>query len=228
VDGCTFSVDSPVISSTLKRQLGRGSYEASEREALRRFLDPALPVVELGGSIGVVSCLTNRRLRQRRSHVVVEANPDVLPLLQENRRRNDCQFTILPRVLAYGGEHVAFFCNRTNFTGSSAAESALHPSTTTGDSLNTVQVAATTLEKILDDHSFARCTLICDIEGSEGELLRHESHVIRDRVELLIVELHEWYFGTDGVDTMRAQIEDLGLRTVWRDAETFVFRNASA
>jgi FkbM family methyltransferase len=224
VDGCTFRVDSPVISAQLKRDLCAGHYEAPEREALRRFLDPALPVVGLGGSLGVVSCLTNNGLQEPTRHVVVEANPDLLPLLEENRRRNGCRFTIVPRALAYGRDDVEFSCNRTNFTGSSATESALHPSSTTGDSLHVVLVKATTLERVLDDHAFERCTLICDIEGSEAALLRHENHVIRRRVDTLIVELHEWYFGSDGVEAMRQAIEALGLRNVWRKAGTFVFQ----
>lgn len=106
-------------------------------------------------------------------HVVVEANPVLLPLLEENRRRNGCRFTIVPRALGYWRDDVEFFCNRTNFTGSSATESALHPSSTTGDSVHVVHVKATTLERVLDDHE--RCTLICDIEGSGTALLRHES-----------------------------------------------------
>src|ERR1051325_3177265 len=55
IDGCSFDVNSPVISTRLKSRFLFNNYETPEREALELFLDPALPVVELGGSVGVVA-----------------------------------------------------------------------------------------------------------------------------------------------------------------------------
>src|SRR2546426_6211274 len=72
IDGCTFSLESPAIATQSKSRFMFGQYERPEREAIRRFLDPTLPVVEFGGSIGVLSCLTNRRLSDPQRHVVIE------------------------------------------------------------------------------------------------------------------------------------------------------------
>src|SRR6266446_8624399 len=81
VDGCIFSLDSPAITTASKSKFMFNQYERPEREAVRRFVDPAMPVVEFGGSIGVISCLTNRKLVAPDRHVVVEANPALVPLL---------------------------------------------------------------------------------------------------------------------------------------------------
>ncbi len=62
LDGCQFSVDSPAIRTEAKSQIVDDRYERPEREMVKEFLDPALPVVELGGAIGVVACLTNKKL----------------------------------------------------------------------------------------------------------------------------------------------------------------------
>ena len=49
---------------------------------IARSLRRDLPVVELGGSIGVVACVTNRLLKDRKAHLVVEANPLAIPHLE--------------------------------------------------------------------------------------------------------------------------------------------------
>ena len=58
--------------------------------------------------MGVVACVTNRLLKNRTAHVVVEANPLVIPQLELNRTLNRCQFEIVNRAIAYGMESVTF------------------------------------------------------------------------------------------------------------------------
>src|SRR5262249_41420322 len=122
IDGCVFSLNSPVITTVSKGKFMLNRYERPEREALRRFLNPDLPVVEFGGSIGVVSCLTNRKLTKPQDHIVVEANPSLVPLLIENGQRNKCQFSVLPSVVGYGADQVAFYADNNNFVVSSAVQ----------------------------------------------------------------------------------------------------------
>lgn len=50
------------------------SYELPGRVLAKRYLSPMATVLELGGCIGVVSCVINRVLQQPRRHVVVEGN----------------------------------------------------------------------------------------------------------------------------------------------------------
>src|SRR5438270_2580377 len=68
LDGCRFGVERGVVPEEIIELLLYGRHERPEREALKKFLDPRLPVVELGGCVGVVSCLTNRRLADPARH----------------------------------------------------------------------------------------------------------------------------------------------------------------
>ena len=97
-----------------------------------------MPVIELGGSIGVVACITNCLLADPAKHIVVEPNAALIPLLEENRRRNDCGFTILPYAYAYGSDEVMFASHRNFLT-----------STTVQKSDHSVPVKATNLQSIL-------------------------------------------------------------------------------
>ncbi len=119
LDHCNFRLDSPVVSPHIRRLFFFNRYERPERRALERFLDPKLPVVELGSAVGVIACLANKKLHDPYRHVAVEANPDLLPLLRENRRLNDCHFTIMHRALAYGSREKTFY-RASNYLGSNA------------------------------------------------------------------------------------------------------------
>lgn len=220
IDGCTFSLESPVISTESKSKFMFDRYERPEREAVRRFLDPSLPVVEFGGSIGVVSCLTNRRLRDPRRHVVVEANPALVPLLQANRDRNHCRFTILPCVVAYGSDQALFYVTDADFVVGSATPRS------TGEAAESVRVATTDLRSIVDRSHFDWCTLICDIEGGESDLIRHEPDILRRRVATLILEIHEWSMGRARAEELFRELADLGFQTLRSERDTFTFGNA--
>jgi hypothetical protein len=67
-----------------------------------------LPVIELGGALGVVACVTNKLLAQPSAHVVVEANPLAIPPLTVNKEANHCAFEIVNRAIAYGVDSVTF------------------------------------------------------------------------------------------------------------------------
>lgn len=215
IEGCDFSVRSPAIGTDVKSRFLFGRYEKPERMALKQFLDPALPVVEFGAAIGVVACLTNRRLRDPERHVVVEANPALLPILTANRDANGCRFTILNRAVAHGGAEVTFH-QSDNYLGSSAHAPTGRP----------IRVTATTLAGVLDEFGYQRCSLVCDIEGGEADVVRHELATLTGRVQTFIVEVHRWAIGDDAVDAMIAALREAGFTEVWSRETTHVFQNS--
>ena len=224
IEGCTFTVASPAIPTGLKALFLFDRYERGERDALRRFLDPDVPVVELGGAIGVLACLTNRRLRDPARHVVVEANAALLPVLEANRARNGCRFVVLHRALAYGGPTVEFHQDADFLAGSTLAGGAGRG----GRPRRTVRVPAVGLGEILDAHGFARCTLLCDVEGAEVELVAHELDVLRERVGTIILETHPAQVGEAATRTMLARLADAGFGRAAEFEHTLVLQHDGA
>src|SRR5947209_8143485 len=102
IEGLHFSVDNTLITRREKGLLDVGLHETGEIALARRYVVGGLPVVELGGGIGVVSCIVNRQLTRPTDHVVVEANADLVPTLEVNRRLNGAGFRIRNVALAYG------------------------------------------------------------------------------------------------------------------------------
>jgi FkbM family methyltransferase len=217
IDGCTFSLDSDAITTQSKSKFMFGQYEKPERQAVVEFLDPSLPVVEFGGSIGVVSCLTNRKLEHPESHVVVEANPALVPVLIRNRDLNNCKFAVLPRMIGYNGQMGTFFADNDNFVIGTAVS-------TESESLQPFEVPTVSLRSILDEYGFQRCTLICDIEGGESDLLKYESDVLKNRIETIILEVHEWSLGKARVTEMLSELRLLGFKEVLSQLDTYVFQ----
>jgi FkbM family methyltransferase len=213
LDGCRFDLESNVITPSLEYLLLTGKHEAPERTLIRRHLDRSLPVVELGAALGVVSCVTNALLEQPANHVVVEANPDLLPVLDANRRRNRCGFAIVHGAIAYDSPVVSF-----------AVASDILESSTRLNTASTVDVPSTSLTAILRTYPFQRFNLVCDIEGAEIDLVLQESDVLRDHVDVLIIEVHDRLVGEQACGEMMRLLERLGFELLERMWDTVAMR----
>lgn len=200
----------------LRPWLLNGEYEGAERFAGKRYIRRDIPVVEFGGSMGVVSCLLNRRLKNPADHVVVEANPQILPTLFENRNRNHCNFEIVHGAAGGVGESVRIYIGENALSSSASAAER-----------ESVEVPALRLADILQSRGFSRCALMCDIEGSEIQMIRAEMDTLRSRVEVFIVEFHPGISGLETVEEARLLLKDQGFAEVWHQHDVFVYRNSA-
>jgi FkbM family methyltransferase len=157
----------------------------------------------LGGGMGVVSCLLNRRLQHPERHVVVEASPGTAELLKRNRDLNGCQFTVIEAAVAYDCETVSFSVNP-RFTASRV----------NGTAGTTFSVPAVTVASVADRAGFDRFSLVCDVEGTEGDLVAKELEVLRDRVGFCLIEVHENYLGHGGIEQLLASLQSIGFKSL--------------
>lgn len=218
VGGLEFDLDNPQIKTFLKGRFLLGSYEPGAERLVERNVDPSLPVIEFGGCIGVISCLTNRRLAAPRDHLVVEANPHLIRTLERNRERNGGAFEILHAALAYDGPTVTFWLSPDYFIGGSSRPA---------PGREAAQVPATTLGALLADRDWERITLVVDVEGAECELIEQEIDLMTRVVDTLIVEFHpaDWGAGPAAVARARERLAAAGFIEVDRVGSDFVYRN---
>jgi len=201
LNGCTFSLDG--LDSIPKVELITNKYEVAERRAVARYLRRELAAVELGGSMGVVACVTNRLLNNPAAHVVVEANPLVIPQLELNRTLNRCEFEIVNRAIAYEVDSVTFRPS-SNICGSSITKPGDQPPVT---------VATAQLGNLVRERGFGRFNLICDIEGLEYDLVCHDSEVLKN-ADTIILETHARFIGDDKCALMMNKLKGLGFTIV--------------
>jgi FkbM family methyltransferase len=215
LDGCIFSLKRlPETPMTL--QLLRKNYEEFERRAVLQYARPESPVIELGACIGVVACITNRALKGARPHVVVEANPLAIPLIEENRSLNQCDFEIVNAAIAYGQQTVTFTPSL-ELWGNSLNQS---------HSTDPVTVSTIGLGDVVSKKGIDAFTLICDIEGHEYDLVQHEADVLR-HAETIILETHAWAIGEAKNLELLSKLHDIGFRKIDEEASVVVLRRSA-
>ena len=77
-----------------------GVYELPERILISRHLPKDSRILELGGCLGIVSCILNEKISDPTQHVVIESNPLMIPYLELNRDSNGCAFSIVSGVVS--------------------------------------------------------------------------------------------------------------------------------
>ena len=95
MDNCEIIIPTKLFTYSVIKEFFDGTYEKKERYLIKKYLKPTDRVLELGGGVGVVSCMTNKILSDPKAHIVIEANPNLIPTLETNRDRNNCKFKII-------------------------------------------------------------------------------------------------------------------------------------
>jgi FkbM family methyltransferase len=209
-DGLRIEVPSRYLAGVLRL----GGFEIYERELVVQHLPRELPLIEIGGGLGLVSCLANRRLANPRAHICIEANPHITTLLQRNRDRNGCQFSIISAALAYDATEVTLGVD------DNIAESAV------GDIARpSVTVKAVRLADVLETAQFERFSLICDIEGAEQALFREEGDLLRERAETIMIEVHPHIYGKDGVQSLHNRLDALGFELCVSKSDVWIAKS---
>ena len=211
MDGLTYSVATPQITRGHKSTLAFGLHEMEERELVRRWVPSDIPVLELGGGLGVVSCLTNHKLANRAKHIVVEANPLMATALDRNRDLNNCAFRVVNKAIAYDCDHVDLNIFD-EFVGSSVKNIEIYK-TTLGSALQggKVSIQTTTVNKLLDEFDFPEAGIVCDIEGAELDVVEREFGALGPRIRFFLAEMHPAILGQVTVDRLLRRLSDLGF-----------------
>ncbi len=208
------------IPFAIKKQLMRGGYEEPERRLVDRFLDPAMPVIELGGSLGVLSAFISSKLLPQTPYVIVEANPKLVETCRQNAERGRGSHRrpiVVHCAIAYGVPEVSFPVTDNvhgNRVGGGAPD------------LHDVSVTARTLADIYETIApqSGDFSLVMDIEGSEFDVFLNDPDVLAN-CKLAIVETHPQVFLQRGKTL--ADFLDLAraakMEILAQDRDTFAF-----
>lgn len=200
----------------LRRQVIEGKYEEAERRAIEQYMPPDLPVIELGGSLGIISRFIASRLADHAAHVVVEANPDLAAICEANARRAERSgtVTVVQKALSHDGPRVTFLATD-DFLGNRIAS---------GPHRHSVEVETCRLPELVSlAGAEAGYCLIADIEGAEFDLFMHDRETLA-LCRIAIVEIHPAIF--EESDRSETEFWDLvraaGMRQVERIANVCV------
>lgn len=210
----TFSFDNPYFQTKEKSHLlfGPVSFEKNEILFAEKYLHRDLPLIELGGCTGVVACITDKMIRNQH-HIVVEANPYIIPVLEQNKKTNNCNFSIINKALGYK-DTVDYYESKNLVDGGLLKKS-----------FQKIPVIGITLQALAKD--FERIDLMVDIEGSEIALIDNEINTISEKVSVLIIEFHPIINGEIEVERVISKLEKSGLKCVDKNENDAVFVNSN-
>jgi FkbM family methyltransferase len=205
------------LKFSFKRLIIQGKYEEPERRLIDRFIDPSLPVLELGGALGIVSAYVGSRIAPHVACRIVEANPNIIGtcLANANAARTQERTVVINAAIAYDAEVIRFEANP-NVHVSRVADDGNSAST------HMIEVRTTTLRQQADLLApDGRYTLIMDVEGMEYDVFQREAAAL-SRCALAIVEFHPKIFAARGVSTEAffALVEKAGMTVAARDGHS--------
>jgi FkbM family methyltransferase len=206
--GFTFEIPLKHTTRAMRGRFAADTYELPERQLILKHLTPDSRVLELGGCIGVVSCLVNSLLKDPLAHVVVEANPFLIPFLEKNRDVNGAEFSVEHCVVSRATEAVL------SVAADMDSSKAGH---------HGVAVPTCTCEDIEARYQLSFDTLVMDIEGAESEFIR-DNIVLLKNMKLIVVEFHPSISGVFETYSLRQLILDCGLTKIDQKLTTEVYR----
>ena len=189
VNGVRINPDNPALSPSMRARICSANYEVHEARCVTTLVEPEEIVLELGGGIGYISSLVWNTGRASQI-VVVEANPDTIPVIQETHTLNNVKALVLNGVAMpdCGKESFIPFYVRSDFWASSLSPEPWGYS-------REVSVPCLDFKALLATHQPS--LLICDIEGGEANLLG--SIPCMPSVQKIVLELHQDVTGAEGI-----------------------------
>ena len=202
----------------LKYSIIRNRYEESEQKLINKYLIPDTNVIELGGSLGLVSKLITNILNSESIFVTIEANPNIISYCKKNiylKRRSHTTF-VENFAIAYGTDKIKFHISE-DVSCSRVANNEL---------VENIEIPACTLatiaNKYLGDKSF---TLVMDIEGGELDVFKYDREILKN-CGLAIVEVHSQIIDGNGFkeEDFLDLARDVGLFPIDKDGSVYALR----
>ena len=198
----------------VRNALLRGKYERDEAAMIGKYLPADLPVIELGGSLGVVSAFVRSRIGRAQRHVIVEANADLIGICRSNaaRQADPGAVDVVNAALYYGGPVARLSVSRDVHSSALGAGG--------------VEVPAVTLGALAA--RLARpYALVSDIEGGEYPIASRDAAALAD-ARVAIMEIHpDAYRAMGGSEAAFLDAwRELGFSLVDRQADVVVLVRA--
>lgn len=185
--------------------------EKDEQYIAKLYIEPDNVVLELGARYGTVSCVINKLLNNKKNQVVVEPDHTVWSALEENKKKNNCDFHIIKGFVS----NKKFSLSNLGYS-SSVIES------------NDTQIKSFKLDEIETQFNLKFDTLVVDCEGCLEIFFDDYPHMYS---QLKNITFEEDYGHKCNYDKIKKNLEEHGfikvyekfdevLRSMWKKNKT--------
>jgi len=187
--GLSIDTSNHRIDSQTKASIFWGIYEGAEMRFVERYLPKDNDVIELGGSVGVISSLIRKKTNAQTRLFIVEADDELIPSIEKNVRTNNPgkEFRVIHGAISYSESdekgNTLFYASDKNTGGKK------YSNNKSSSNKLLKSVPSVKLRDIITNNNIENFALVSDIEGAEAELLAND-HKILDKCNFIIIELH--------------------------------------
>ena len=215
-NGLTIHVPFDLTDFKFRGRFVLDTYEEEESRYLSEHLSPDAKVLELGSCLGYVSCLTNQLLKNKSQHLVLEANPQLIPWIEKNKRENDCEFAIENSIVS--NQKMNDFYIHDLIVGGSAKRKTAHK----------IEIKGETFESLRSRYGIYFDTLIMDIEGGELHLFQNHKEGIA-KFDKIFMEVHPFANILTPEEAQECEdiLADLGFEITVRDGNFQIWEKSS-
>ena len=191
LDGVKIPLKHSPLDPKTRKRLMRGSYETAECDLVRRFIKPGAQILELGASVGIVTCFLGRQAGRAGRIVCVEADARLKAPFETQLALNGVQANWVNALCCPLWQ---------DEVPDSIAQQSFQPSERT---LSGRAVAAPTSGEnppcltalaICRQAGLEPSALVMDIEGAEAAWSEYPPH-LPDSIALVIAEFHPHLIG---------------------------------
>lgn len=199
-EGLVFSYPKSRVSMKFRSRFYLDTYELEERTIIKKYIKPQHNVLELGACIGVVSCITNKLLDSSSKHLVVEANPYLIPWILSNKALNKCNFLV--EFCAVSEKYKSEFYLHELIVGGISSRKTKNP----------IDIINCSLKYILKKHGDFD-VLIMDIEGGEFQFFTEYENYI-STFNIIIFETHDFIIGIEKTEQIRTILKNNSFQNI--------------
>ena len=220
LDGVIIPLRNSPYSFGIKRYLNSGNYEVPERTFVKKYLNEGDQVLEMGGSIGVLTAIISKIIGSTGRVVSIEADKKLVDYSKSWLESPS-------RIDIFNGYALPIYENKLNLKGIfSEGNGSLGGTVTFTDKSETksgdIFFDIATLSSLFN---FKPNILIVDIEGSESVLLSISPQFPK-YIDLIIIEFHPSIYGNKIMDKMIEVIKGSNFIFLEKNLDVYVFRRS--
>lgn len=219
IDGVQFKIRNTPYSYGTKRALKSGNYEVSERKLLQGQIKPGDKIIEMGGSVGVLTAILGHHAGSNGFVASVEASDTItsysktwleakgnikvltgfgFPVFSVNKKIKINSFDQQGGSL---GGRVSFDVSEEN---TEAAEGMYD------------------IESIMQQCNIAPTVLVIDVEGTEKIIITDKPNYPAS-IRVILMEMHTYMYGEDARKQIIQRIVDEGFKVMGDENDVYLF-----
>lgn len=220
MDGVPIGVKNRPYSFATKRILVRGGYESSERELLKGRILPGDVIIEMGGSIGILTAILSHMTGKTGRVVSIEASAKIADYSRSwLKEKGNVDVITGYGFPVYALEKPIFIQGLDESAGSLGG--IVTYSTGQGKSVDLGENIYD-IRKIMSQFNIRPDVLVIDVEGSEKTMIENELG-FPDSVRLVLIELHPHIYGQNTMEKVVSALMDSRFSLLERQAHVFLF-----